>query len=99
MSNIEEFEERIFDDIRHIDEFGQEYWEARELMPLLEYSKWENFHKVIKRAMIACQTYYNVWKTVRKAIEELGGNMPETLPTPEKSIKELEKEELKKIAN
>ena len=45
----------------------------------------------------ACQTHYNVGKTVRKAIEELGGTMPEKLPTPEKSIKELEKEELKKI--
>ena len=47
----------------------------------------------------ACLTHYNVGKTVRKAIEELGGNMPETLPTPEKSIKELEKEELQKIGN
>ena len=54
MSNIEEYEERIFEKIRHVDEDGHEYWEARELMPLLEYSKWENFHKVIKRAMIAC---------------------------------------------
>lgn len=47
----------------------------------------------------ACITHYNVGKTVRKAIEELGGNMPETLPTPEKSIKELECEELLKIGN
>ena len=31
----------------------------REIMPLLEYSKWENFHKVIKRAMIACETSNN----------------------------------------
>ena len=28
-------------------------------MPLLKYSKWENFHKVIKRAMIACKTSNN----------------------------------------
>ena len=47
----------------------------------------------------ACLTHYNVGKTVRKAIEELGGNMPETLPTPEKSIKELDREELLKIGN
>ena len=47
----------------------------------------------------ACLTHYNVGRTVRKAIEELGGNMPETLPTPEKSIKELEKDELQKIGN
>ena len=40
-----------------------------------------------------------VGKTVRRAIEELGGNMPETLPTPEKFIKELEKDELQKIGS
>ena len=40
---------RIHLDIRNIDAFGNEYWYARELMPLLEYNKWENFHKVIKR--------------------------------------------------
>lgn len=48
---------------------------------------------------IATNTHYKVGKTVRKAIEELGGTMPENLPTPEKSIKELEREELLKIGN
>lgn len=48
---------------------------------------------------IATSTHYKVGKTVRKAIEELGGTMPENLPTPEKSIKELEREELLKIEN
>ncbi len=56
MSELQEYNEKTFDDIKHIDECGNEYWEARELMPLLEYSKWENFHKVIKRAMVACET-------------------------------------------
>ena len=32
MSNVEEFKERIFEDIRHIDEFGYKFWYARELM-------------------------------------------------------------------
>ena len=41
----------------------------------------------------ACITHDTVGKTVRKAIEELGGTMPENLPTPEKSIQQLEKEE------
>ena len=48
---------------------------------------------------IATNTHYKVGKTVRKAIEKLGGTMPENLPTPEKSIKELESEELLKIEN
>ncbi len=59
MNNLETYSESIFDNIKHIDGFGNEYWDARELMPLLEYSKWENFHKVIKRAMLACETSNN----------------------------------------
>lgn len=47
----------------------------------------------------ACNTHFIVGKTVRKAIQELDGTMPEELPTPKKSIKELEKEELLKITN
>ena len=57
--SIEEYNEKMFERIKHIGKYGNEYWEARELMPLLEYSKWENFHKVIKRAMIACETSNN----------------------------------------
>jgi len=40
----------------------------------------------------ANKTHYEVGRTVRKTIEELGGTMPEELPTPEKSIKAIEKE-------
>ena len=38
MSNIEEFREIIFDQIKHIDEFGNEYWEGRELASALRYT-------------------------------------------------------------
>lgn len=44
-----------FEEIKEIDENGVEYWEARELMPLLGYTKWENFEKVIKKAKISCK--------------------------------------------
>lgn len=40
----------------------------------------------------ANKIHYEVGKTVRKAIEDIGGTMPEELPTPQKNIKELEKE-------
>ena len=73
MNNLETYSESIFENIKHIDEFGNEYWDARELMPLLEYSKWENFHKVIKRAMLACETSRNQvsddFPEVRKIVE------------------------------
>ena len=48
-------QQKLFEDIRHIDEYGQEYWLARELQSVLTYAKWENFHKVIKTAQIACK--------------------------------------------
>ena len=53
MNEIKEYTEKVFEDIKHIDDEGNEYWYARELMPLLEYSKWENFNNVIKKAVIA----------------------------------------------
>lgn len=40
----------------------------------------------------ASQIHYDVGRKVRKAIEEIGGTMPEELPTPDKNIKEIEKE-------
>jgi len=45
---------RGFEDIKKIDENGVEYWEARELMPLLGYKKWEKAGEVIARAARAC---------------------------------------------
>ena len=59
MNEIEEYTEKIFGNIKHVDEFGNEYWEARELMPLIEYSKWENFNRVIEKAIIAYQKSHN----------------------------------------
>ncbi len=44
----------------------------------------------VKSKQQANQTHFNVGQKVRQTIEELGGTMPENLPTPEKSIKQLE---------
>ena len=55
MRSLKGKEYKRFEYIKHIREDGSEYWSARELAPALEYTKWENFHKVIKRAMIACE--------------------------------------------
>ena len=55
MNDLIKKNEVSFEDIKHIDEFGNEYWYARELMPVLQYSKWENFKKVIEKAMISCK--------------------------------------------
>ncbi len=53
----------------------------------------------IKGKQKANQVHYEVGKKVRQTIEELGGTMPEELPTPSKSISVIEREQLKKLKN
>ena len=55
MSDLKETEYKRFEDVKQVRSDGSEFWRARELAPVLEYTKWENFAKVIKRAMIACE--------------------------------------------
>ena len=55
MSDLKAIEYKRFEDIKHINENGSEYWSARELAVALDYVQWRNFEKVIKRAMIACE--------------------------------------------
>lgn len=45
----------IFENIKHVDEYGNEYWYARELQKVLEYTQWRRFENVIKKAKIACE--------------------------------------------
>lgn len=45
----------------------------------------------------ANQTHYEVGRKVRQTIAELGGTMPEDLPTPEKSIRQIESEQKKRL--
>jgi DNA-damage-inducible protein D len=40
-----------FDALRREDDYGQEYWSARDLQPVMGYDKWENFLRVIERAI------------------------------------------------
>ena len=55
MSNLNAKEYKQFEDIKTIRPNGSEFWSARELAPVLDYAKWDNFSKVIDRAMIACK--------------------------------------------
>lgn len=50
-----------FENIRKLDNEGNEYWGARDLQPLLEYAGWDKFKRVIEKAMEACrQSGYEV---------------------------------------
>lgn len=54
-NDIINYNESVFESIRHINEYGQEFWYARELQKVLEYSQWRRFHDVIGRAKSACE--------------------------------------------
>lgn len=73
MNEIKEYTEKMFDDIKHIDEFGSEYWLARELQKVLEYKRWDKFNNVINNAKMACKksnyAYEDHFSQVGKMIE------------------------------
>lgn len=104
--NIEKYNTKMFEDIKHIDEQGNEYWEARELQIVLEYAQWRRFNDVINKAIIACiNSNNNVnehFAEVGKPIKGGHGNIQivddyrlsryaRKLKTPNKSLKQLEK--------
>ncbi|BCZ26415.1 DNA damage-inducible protein D [Claveliimonas bilis] len=53
------YTETLFESIKHINEYGNEFWYARELQKALEYSEWRNFSKVIDKAITACENSEN----------------------------------------
>ena len=55
MNELEKINETIFESFKHIDEDGNEYWYARELQKVLEYTEWRKFEGVINKAINACK--------------------------------------------
>ena len=55
MADIQKYSEQTFESIKHINEYGQEFWYARELARVLEYKDFRNFEQSIFKAMDACK--------------------------------------------
>lgn len=55
MNNVEKYNEQIFENIKHVNEYGQEFWYARELSRALEYKDFRNFEQIIFKAMDSCK--------------------------------------------
>ena len=55
IDNKDNYTNSIFESIKNIDEYGKEYWYARELQKVLEYKDWRNFQKVIDKAVISAK--------------------------------------------
>ena len=59
MPEIAKYSDETFENIKHINEYGQEFWFARELQEVLQYSDWRNFQNAVFKAMEACQNSGN----------------------------------------
>lgn len=75
MSNqeINQQHQATFESIKQIDEYGNEYWYARELAPVLDYRQWRNFLSVLTKAQAACnnsqQLVSDHFAHIRKMVE------------------------------
>lgn len=105
-------EYKRFEDIKQIREDGSEFWSARQLAAALDYmgstELIANLFRIsqteeklrkdeVDNAKTATSVHYSVGREVRTAIEKIGGTMPEDLPTPEKSIQQIEKEQMARL--
>ncbi|MBQ9378052.1 MAG: DNA damage-inducible protein D [Schwartzia sp.] len=73
MPDIERINETLFESIRHINEYGQEYWTARELQAALGYKQWRQFSDTVRKAKESCESSDNKvsdhFADVRKMVE------------------------------
>ncbi len=67
------YSESLFESIRHINEYGEEFWYARELAKILEYKDFRNFELTIFKAMDAC-------KNSNHSISDHFGEITEMVP-------------------
>ncbi|MFH1233632.1 MAG: DNA damage-inducible protein D [Patescibacteria group bacterium] len=51
---------KSFEDLKKVNEYGAEYWSAREIQPLLGYMQWRRFEDAVKRAITSCEQSGNI---------------------------------------
>lgn len=82
-TELMKYSDQTFEDIKHINEYGQEYWLARELQPILGYNSWRRFSDAIERAKLAC-------KNSGYEVDEQFADTVKTSPMPNGGVRELE---------
>lgn len=83
MSELITYSEETFESIKHCTEDGEEFWFARELQFVLEYSQWRRFSAAIERAKLAC-------KNSGFEIEEHFADVGKSSPMPNGGYREIE---------
>lgn len=54
MNKLSNFRQSVFEQIKKINEYGMEFWSARELQSALDYSSWQKFVIILRKAMLTC---------------------------------------------
>ena len=84
VNELERYSEQTFESIKRTNEYGQEFWYARELGRVLQYADWRNFQNAIYKAMESCQgsgnevsdhfgettNMINIGKTAKREVED-----------------------------
>lgn len=91
MDELKSYNKNIFESIKHLNEYGQEFWYARELQAVLEYTQWRRFEGVIDKAIEACQ---NSNIDVEKHFASVG----KTIQMPKNAVKTVTDYELSRYA-
>ena len=91
MTDIEKMSEALFESIKHLDEQGREYWTARELQPILEYTERRKFQGIIDKAKEACEAGGN-----KASLHFVGA--AKTSPMPNGGTRELQDFHLSRYA-
>ena len=79
-NEIARYSEETFESIKHVNEYGNEFWYARELQSILEYTEWRNFQKLIEKAQTACENSH-------MAVDECFVEVNKTSPMPNGGVK------------
>ena len=79
-NEIARYSEETFESIKHVNEYGNEFWYARELQSILEYTEWRNFQKLIEKAQTACENS-------DMAVDECFVEANKTSPMPNGGVK------------
>ncbi|MEG2624576.1 MAG: DNA damage-inducible protein D, partial [Clostridia bacterium] len=83
MSELMKYSEKTFEDIKHINEYGEEVWYARELQTVLEYAQCRNFEALISKAKIACEQSGN-------SISDHFADVSKTIEMPKNATKDID---------
>lgn len=79
-NEIARYSEETFESIKHVNAYGNEFWYARELQSILEYTEWRNFQKLIEKAQTACENS-------GIAVDECFVEVNKTSPMPNGGVK------------